>query len=271
MARFYREFVERIIVALILLTSVEKESPKTTILQHLQKFKSGNPNDDDIVYRAISRWADFRQGDEDYIANEEVLAGALGQMRKTKQQDTDLIETIVKTLQLPFSAHYFYPAHLKALREAILRPDELMSWKKSITENNLKCKCGHAFESHEAVITRSVGDGTYEILCHKCARPQRVACDRCGEAFMLSEKINYMGKVECGCHKKKPEEQTPTPPLPPQPGRATPRPTRFMRALDETARIYIGGTAGTPTNDDPLFNHFVTDAHNTPTLDTGDH
>lgn len=262
MARFYREFVDRIIVALILLMQVEKDSPKETILLHLKKHKATDEMEQDIVYRAISRYVDTHKTDEDFIANEEVLAAALGQLRKTKQHDTDLIETIVKALQLPHTSHYFHLGHLKQLRDAILRPDELAKWKKAVTNENLKCKCGHAFESGEAVSTRLEGDGTYSFSCHKCARPIRVACDRCGEAFGLSEKINYMGKVECGCHLKKKAEpqaaidaaQAPAPP----PMRNLRAPRRTAAAFqDEIGRLYTGAIGGTVTVAETPMNPFA--------------
>ena len=206
MLRLYKSFAQRILVALVYLIKTEEaaQGSKAAVINTVRGWRSDNALHTDTVYRALNAYADPEEG----AANEDVLLGIFGQLTRKKNDDLDLIDTIVNTLQLPNAANHFNGSYLKMLREAILRPEELIKWRKA-NAATLKCECGHQFQSSEMVTAYSIGDGTYKFFCAKCKPPAYVACRTCGDALTIRGSFNVLKGADCGCTARRTAAQVP--------------------------------------------------------------
>jgi hypothetical protein len=201
MLRFYRTWAERLLIAMIYLQKREDTAmgDKTDIIATVKGFRTDNPAHADVVYRALDSYIHPQSGDDP--TNAEVIEGTLGQFGKKKSDDLDLIDTIVRTLQLPYSANHFSGSYVKMLRDAILRPEELMKWRKNNTVT-LKCECGREFNSGEMVTAHNAGDGTIKFLCHQCAKPVYTACRHCDKLVIIKNGFHPSKQVSCGCQER---------------------------------------------------------------------
>jgi hypothetical protein len=201
MLRFYKTWAERLLIAMLYLQKREEAAlgDKTEIVATIKGFRTDNPAHADVVYRALHSYVD-PNSDED-PTNAEVIEGTLGQFGKKKSDDLDLIDTIVRTLQLPYSANHFSGSYVKMLRDAILRPEELIKWKKNQT-SSLKCDCGREFNSGEMVTAHGAGDGAMKFLCHQCAKPVYAACRHCDKLVIIKNGFHPSKPMSCGCQER---------------------------------------------------------------------
>lgn len=91
--------------------------------------------------------------------------------------DGDLIDAMVRVLQMPYPRSTLTQRQLQELRAAILVPSEMAKVATTLAERELRCHtCGHHFESGEmASVARESGD--VFLFCTRCQRPSLVACD----------------------------------------------------------------------------------------------
>jgi hypothetical protein len=210
MVRLYKSWMTRIIIALVYLQKAEDadDANRTAIVQVLKSYRSTNPVILDQTLRAINRYVD---PEPDEPSTTEVLETAIMAAARKKSDDMDLIDTIVSHLQLPNAAQYFNTAYLKGLRDAILRPDELIKWRKNANETLKCCSCGKDLIRGELMTVENGGDGSMKFACHKCAHPSIVACRECGKAMGIKAGFNPSKGVECGCRRVPAEPAVPTP------------------------------------------------------------
>ena len=128
-------------------------------------------------------------------------------------RDSDLIELIVKTLQLPHARAALSGKALEQLKRAILLPDERAKLNEIIEAKELACiGCGRRLQRGEMMMY--AGDG--QFFCHNCEIPNIVACSKCKEGVIeLPDKLyKAYGKskicdVCSGVSKDKPEVDAP--------------------------------------------------------------
>jgi hypothetical protein len=96
-----------------------------------------------------------------------------------KNTDQDLLDTIIFMLQLPYFGSRLSLKTVKALRDAILIPEELAKLKNELAKNELRCNsCEHIFASGEAMIFTRNTDGV-SVTCLNCGTPSLRACPNC--------------------------------------------------------------------------------------------
>lgn len=95
---------------------------------------------------------------------------------KTELNDRDLIDTIVRTLGLPYAKNFLAGSSIGRLRDAILVPDELIELKTALTKESSCSGCGHKFENGEMSSFLSSDKGGV-FVCSRCRKPSYVASD----------------------------------------------------------------------------------------------
>lgn len=201
MGRFYLQIVQRLLIAYVYFQKAEETVGKDAILTTLQPHREADATNRDVFYSAYRAYQTPLEGD-DLTTHASVVASLFGQLRRTKQDDTDLITTIVKVLGLPASMNRFSGLSLKGLRDVIMRPSELVEWRK-VALKEIRCKCGTAFEHGEMVtITLASGDPLFQ--CHKCVRPVYARCDYCTSNVELvgANATRHLKEIDCGCRKR---------------------------------------------------------------------
>ena len=249
MVRFYKTYLGRLLLGLLLLIEVERLEGKTGVITVVQGWQTADSSQQNIVGNAINYYMNGYP--DETPSNDDVLQGVFGQLIKKKTDDSDLLDTIVGILRLPYLGGFTSSA-VKLLRDAILIPSELSELRKA-TKSAARCSCGHVFEDAEmATVNRA--EGMINLLCTACVRPSYVRCDFCETLVPLVRANIKTGSIECGCQKKaKIAQQTTvyqTPPL--QPGIMldevapvlTPAQVRIMR---RGASIYNAGRGSSPT------------------------
>lgn len=198
MIRFYKTYLGRMLLGLLILIELEKESGKQAVADAASKWK-GSDAEERLVDKAIAEY--MHPYPEETPTNDDVVKGAIGQLSKKKTDDGDLLDTIVDVLRLPF-ASYLSSGTLKLLRDAILNPGELTDLRKAFKAQS-KCGCGHTFTAQE-IISITVSQDTITLHCTACQRPNYVRCDHCDQVVLLSGKttMTWRNGVDCGCTKR---------------------------------------------------------------------
>ena len=199
MIRFYKSYLGRAFLGLLILIELEKATDKQTVVDQVRKWTPSSPEAAQTVELLLDSY--IHAYPDESPSNDEVLKGALGQLQKRRNDDSDLLDIIVNALKLPFTSA-FGASNLRILRETVLSPSELSNLRKTYTAT-AKCACGHEFSSNEMVSATVVG-GSITLKCTKCARPQIGRCDHCGVATQLIGKssANWRTNIDCGCRKK---------------------------------------------------------------------
>lgn len=199
MIRFYKSYLGRAFLGLLILIELEKATDKQTVVDQVRKWTPSSPEAAQTVELLLDSY--IHAYPDESPSNDEVLKGALGQLQKRRNDDSDLLDIIVNALKLPFTSA-FGASNLRILRETVLSPSELSNLRKTYTAT-AKCACGHEFSSNEMVSATVVG-GSITLKCTKCSRPQVARCDHCGQATSLIGKNaqNWRTDIDCGCRKK---------------------------------------------------------------------
>lgn len=90
--------------------------------------------------------------------------------------DKDLIDTIVRTLQLSYTKNRLSNENLQLLRTAILLPAEQAALRSHI-QNEMSCTgCGHKFCHGEMGSFLNESGGGAKVVCTNCYNPEWIAC-----------------------------------------------------------------------------------------------
>lgn len=115
-----------------------------------------------------------------YRPNFQIQKGVLKDAAKVIQaigqdgQDATLVDTMVEILQSSFARNCLSGSGLRALREALLIPDEVAGLRDKLAAESACAGCGHQFVAGEmATINREAGQTS--VRCTRCARPSFVA------------------------------------------------------------------------------------------------
>lgn len=157
--------------------------------------------------------------------------------------DVDLIDQMVRAMQLPHGRNILSGESMRRLKSAILLPSELAGLSARLATREMSCsQCGFPFHDRESVTVMRLGDGTQTLTCHRCHPPQVVPCASCEETAALSSKAqNAMSRMQCpSCSEKKASALAKSPPPEEE---AAPTPT-FRSALGRSTGALSGNPGG---------------------------
>jgi hypothetical protein len=115
---------------------------------------------------------------------------------KEPYNDRDLIDTMVRILQLPYSRNIFGYGTIQRLREALLVQEELTAWKNTASKEWICSSCGHKLKNGEmcTLISNGGGNGA-TMVCTRCARPVCVAADNNKDASVSIDAIKGLSAM----------------------------------------------------------------------------
>jgi hypothetical protein len=132
----------------------------------------------------IQKLLNFLDGGADYsyqTQNIDEMIDQIADQLETCEEavnDRDLIDTMVRILQLPYARSILSGNTLQMLRAAILLPDELIALKSQLKENMSCIGCGHKLLHGEMAIYSHQGEGSnHGFLCSRCQKPSFVASE----------------------------------------------------------------------------------------------
>lgn len=222
MLKFYRPHGEQLLLATTYLRM--KGSPIEDVLQGARNFPTNTPQHQEVLNNA-------RRGFKMAHAGQHWLDDVIKQLFEALSADangrgeSDLIDQIVRVLQMPYGRNILTGDRIRALRSAILLPSEQAGLTHRLRQREMSCsQCGIALHNEESVtLVVSPNDSSQSIVCHRCHAPHSVPCASCAETASLSTKaMNAMSRMQCPtCQEAKTPKKAP-----PSPGDAevTPAP-----------------------------------------------
>ncbi len=176
MLRVYKDFLHRVLVVLLYYREIGHDYKEAHIYVRDRMYVEGNGQMGPKVHEAL------RFFDEQYVVGDMSLNDLIDQIcaqltSREPEADRDLIDTIVRVLNLPYCQNTIANSSITRLRNAILIPDEIVNLKATL-ERELYCgSCSHKFMSGEmSTITRGDGHGV-TVSCTRCIRPVYIADD----------------------------------------------------------------------------------------------
>lgn len=212
MLKLYRPHAEQLLLAA---TYLRYRRPDTLedVLGNLRNQIVNGANNQTILNNA-------RKGFHAPPQGEHWLDSALKQLFQGLSDDgngrgeSDLVDQIVRAIQLPFSRNVMSGEAMRRLRAAILLPSEQAGLTQRLRQREMSCgQCGIALHDRESVTITVDGGGTQSIACHRCIAPTSVPCASCTEVAALSSKaMNAMSRMQCpACQEAKKEKKHPDP------------------------------------------------------------
>lgn len=121
--------------------------------------------------------------------------------------DKELLDTLVRVLQQPYTRNILSGGALAKLRDNLLLPSEVGGLTHRLNAKEMACgSCGMPFHDHESVTyVRDAAGGGQFLACHRCTVPQVVPCATCESTAALSTKAqSAMSRMQCPeCSAKK--------------------------------------------------------------------
>jgi len=94
-----------------------------------------------------------------------------------QRADQDIIDLVVTQLQLPWIDNMTSMRKLKALRRALLLPEELNKLREVMNEQEFHCpSCGSTFQIGEMCTITKSDTGGLRVVCAHCTVPTSVSC-----------------------------------------------------------------------------------------------
>ena len=209
MLRFYKEFMEECLMVLLYIKYRNDVS-----MDNITRWvaRASWPDELKAIVRA-SPYTSYTPPDsiDDMIGTIKDQLKAINEERGSGE-DGNLINAIIRILQLPFARNAINGEQLKALRTALLLPEELGGLTARLEARELTCgQCSRPLRNEEMVTISRDRQGVV-LLCHACMRPSVMACDHggCQGHVGLDKKYRAMHKkrVDCGEHAEGGEEVT---------------------------------------------------------------
>jgi hypothetical protein len=183
MIRMYNNIAEQLLVALVYLR-YRLGRNSSAAFNELSPFASdvvnGRLRDVELgpeVQQSLVRTLDRNPLDTTFTDIIDQLVKQLNEgAGPVKTHDKDLIETVVRLLQLDYVKNKLSSENIGRLRAAILLPSELATLRTHLN-NEMTCSCGHKFQHGEmASILGNGPDGGAKVTCINCYRPEWIAC-----------------------------------------------------------------------------------------------
>lgn len=202
--RIYKEMLYDLYVLLVWLRFHVKGDLKTVYTQINQHYKA------QALPPEVANGLRYAQvGHLDSHMETDNLIENLGKMivseRNSGLHEGDLIDLIIKQMNLPFVGNALNGAVLKVIAKALIDPSEMANLKALLEKRELACNaCGRVFQPKESAVVSN--DGYMNMLyCSICLLPASTRCKHCGDSVPhFSAYTNNMGD-SCDFHKKKAE------------------------------------------------------------------
>jgi len=271
MLRFYRDFIGKTLMYLYVLKYILKMD-ENAVRVHLSTWASTPtplevPIDEleakDNTYNYLQKSGQYSNDTLDQIIATFSKAFA---KKSSHKEDVDLIDTIVRILQLNHTTNRFSPENIALLRKALLLPSEMNNFAHKIEANELSCRnCGHKFMAGESVTIYDNDDIGMSIYCINCVAPTTIACCKCKEHTDIPDKLKTgLRSLTCTQHNKKEAPARPVhdevfrlnvgpPEIAPFPPRG--QPAAFIRRNMIIANEMAGQPLAQPRNPFLLGNH----------------
>lgn len=215
MLKMYRPTAEQLLLLALYHQHYAETSPES-MLERLRHHSGVGPSDQ-MVISAAKKTVKMLPGHTTmrwpHTVSETLLKG-LAEEDKPRG-DADLIDQMVRAIQLPHARNVLSGESMRRLRNAVLLPSELGGLSARLTAREMSCaQCGFPLHDRESVTMMRTGDGAQTIVCHRCAPPQVVPCASCEETASLSSKaMSAMSRMQCPvCSAKKaPAVKSPAP------------------------------------------------------------
>lgn len=186
MIRLYRDFMEVVLMGLIYMRDSIGDNTGAALNHTYQRYRGQGVGNTTPELTAVIRSAYDRNQCEltwTEIINEIAaqIHQRMGLQLKPGTGDKDLIDTIVRTIQLPHCRSMLSGEALNNLRRALLLPDELAGLNERLKAEELSCcGCGKRLATREMVtIVNDGGDRNnraVSLLCAGCYLPEYIAC-----------------------------------------------------------------------------------------------
>lgn len=176
MIRLYRDFGSHLAMCLHYLSKGSRVGIGD--VQHYTARSAGFNSKEQMALRGA-----IRAPASDLPSLEDMFTQLVTQIHEDGQdRDTDLIDLIVNTLQLPHAQNTLSGDRIARLKQAILLPSELASLGEKLRLRELSCgNCGGKIHDGEAVTLRYNGNrqGPSTLYCAACVGPDQIACRAC--------------------------------------------------------------------------------------------
>lgn len=100
---------------------------------------------------------------------------------EASKHEGDIVDFIIKQLNLPFPQNVLSKDLLKILSKALIDPSEMGPLQAKLEQQEMHCfGCGRLLKAYEAVTT-AVSDKRVVLYCGLCFTPKATRCINCGE------------------------------------------------------------------------------------------
>lgn len=181
MYRVYKDFLRRVLLISLHYRDLGYTFKNSQSYAHDYWYKSrrsGNcPADEYQRYRNLLVF--LETGEFDYTAQPmgDMIEQVVKQLEGSgENRDRDLVDTIVRVLNLPHARNILSGSTLQMIRSAILLPDELVALKAQLKDGMACMACGHKILSGEMTVYHSQGESS-GFYCSRCQKPAYVASE----------------------------------------------------------------------------------------------
>lgn len=203
MLRFYEGFGAKVLMAL--LYAKDRCGDDITYSEdhargQYTEYGTGNTEVVEVVRETMDR-----EPDREYMTLTSLIDPIAKQIRSGMNRtahDKDLIDTIVRTLQLGYVRNKFSSDMIRQLKNAILLPSELVGLKAKLKKEELTCSnCEHVFVNGEmSSVVMNDRDQTPGLYCVRCFKPERVACQKRTHAVNVPKSLwKQLDKISGEC------------------------------------------------------------------------
>lgn len=202
MLRFYTPLIEKVLC--ILLQAQDAGIEVGSAQRYVAKTMSRMGCSSNLTYH-LQRSRTLKSDDVTIRQLIDTLGDAILQAQRDGS-DVDLIDTIVRVLQLPYSKNVLSGGTLELLRSAILLPKEVATLKTRLDKAEMSCfHCGKDLVTGELTVFTVDSRRGNGIICLRCAGSSIVVpCQGCETKVGLLAKIyKFIKGVECEACKAK--------------------------------------------------------------------
>ena len=213
MLRIYKDFIRRLLLICLHYKAIgwSVAGAYRDVSERLGRDSISRTPEEDLARRALK----FLYEDDGFNSRSVELSELIDWMSKMlissdKSDDRDLIDTIVRVLELPYSRNALSGSAVSRLRAGLLVPDEL-SKLRPILEGETSCtRCGHKFQNGEMTVFYSEGPNGRVFVCTRCKRPSSMASDRSRELHISISDHKALSTALNKSYGKEPEVTTAT-------------------------------------------------------------
>lgn len=208
MIRLFKTHAMFLLLLLIMWKQEEVRNPgnaRRSLIDQVSLWLRDNPSHPAALWLTSFDWD--RTIDQANVDEQvEILLEGVSNDPTNSKGDVSIIATIIDLLGLPWTGNRVGAETISALRKAILRPSEIITFQKIAKESFQCSSCSHVFRGNEAAIVQRGSNHELRVTCLRCATPSYGICGSCGEAAPINPAgITALAAtkfVSCGCKAK---------------------------------------------------------------------